>query len=349
MFAAETYRYRRDRLRHLLESGLVLFPGHDQSCVNYPETYYPFRQDSSFLYFFGLDRPGLIVLLDLDQGREVLFGPEASPDDLVWSGPGPGLAELGELSGVQESRPVEGLAGCLDTALAQKRYIHYLPQYRPESVLKLAGLLGLDPGAVNQRTSLLLIRAVVSLRSVKTDEEIAEIEAALETTRDMQLLAMAMVRPGLREKEVAGAILGLALAHGGPAFAPVVTTQGQFLHNPSYDNLMQEGQLLINDCGAESKLHYAADITRTIPVSGRFTGKQKDIYRIVLQGWEEATRAIRPGIRYLEVHLLAARGLARGLRDLGLMRGDGDEAVAAGAHALFFPHGLGHMVGLDVH
>jgi Xaa-Pro aminopeptidase len=350
MFSEKTYTERRRRLKETIASGLVFFPGNHETPVNYPANTYPFRQDSSFLYFWGLDAPGLAAVIDLDEDRETVFGPVPSPDDIVWTGPRPTLEDLCLRAGVRQSAPMEDLAGTISEARRKNRTVHFLPQYRPENILAMGPLLGIAVQSVNGHASEPLIRAVVAQRGIKSEAEIAQIESALDITREMHLLAMKRSRPGLREREVAGEMAGLAYARGAAlAFPSIFTTRGHIFHNLDQENIMGKGDLLVNDSGAESPLHYAGDITRTFPVGGRFSRKQKDIYGIVLNAQQSAIEAIGPGIEYREVHRIAAKSLAIGLALLGVMKGDPDEAVAAGAHALFFPHGIGHMLGLDVH
>jgi Xaa-Pro aminopeptidase len=350
MFPEKTYMERRRRLKEAIGSGLIFFPGNGETAINFPANPYPFRQDSSFLYFWGLDAPGLAALIDIDEGREIVFGPAASEDDIVWTGPRPTLEELSLKAGVMQTGAMEDLAEILSNAQRNERIVHFLPPYRPESILAIGRLLGIPPVSAGMSASEPLIHAVVAERSIKSEAEIAEIESALDITREMHLLAMKRACPGLREREVAGEMAGLAYARGAAlAFPGIFTIRGHIFHNPDQGSLMGEGALLVNDSGAESPLHYAGDITRTIPVSGRFSGKQKEIYEIVLAAQKAAIEAIGPGVEYRKIHRLASRCLAQGLATLGVMKGDPEEAVAAGAHALFFPHGIGHMLGLDVH
>jgi Xaa-Pro dipeptidase len=351
MFTAETYIARRRRLQEDLRSGLILFLGNDSSPMNFPANEYLFRQDSSFLYFWGLDLPGLAAIIDIEQDREIVFGLESTIDDIIWSGPQPTLKAHCLKCGVKNIATPAQLNATLNEALRKGRCIHFLPQYRPENLIKVQDLLGLNVAVVNFHTSPALVKAVVAQRSVKTEEEIQQIETALDVTYDMQTLAMRMAQPGKSEKEIVAAMAACAYAGAGSGLAyPIIfTTQGHILHNPRHGNLMQAGDLVINDSGCESALHYACDITRTCPAGGKFSRRQKEIYAIVLQAQQKAIENISTGIEYREVHLIAAREVVLGLKALGLMSGDVDEAVAAGAHALFLPHGLGHMLGLDVH
>jgi Xaa-Pro aminopeptidase len=350
MFDAATYIARRQRLADALGSGLLLFPGNGEASINYVDNVYPFRQDSAFLYFFGLDRPDLAGVYDVDAARATIYGDEFTMDDIIWRGPQPTIVSQAAAAGVTHTAPRAALQEALSRAAQQGRRIHYLPPYRGETRLLLERLLGLPARTVSDSVSVPLIQAVVEQRSVKTPEEIAELERAVDTTREMQLLAMRLSRPGVFEREVAGAMEGLVAARGVQlSFATIFSVHGETLHNHQHDNRMEAGQIAVNDCGAESPRHYAGDITRTIPVGGRFSGAQRDLYQAVLRAQLRAIDAIRPGVPYKTVHLLAARSLADDLTALGCMRGNTGDAVEAGAHALFFPHGLGHMLGLDVH
>jgi Xaa-Pro aminopeptidase len=331
-------------------SGLILLLGNDLSPMNYADNAYPFRQDSSFLYFFGLDEPGLAAIIDIDRGIEQVFGDDLTVEQIVWTGPQPPLREKCEQIGVTETAPSAELGTVVQTALKQERRIHFLPQYRPENILKIRRLLGIEPETIQRHVSESLIRAVVEQRSVKSPEEVAEIEAALDVTYEMQTAAMKMARPDVVEREVAGAMEGIALAHGVRlSFPTIFSVHGETLHNPYHDNTMKAGDIAVNDCGAESLLHYAGDITRTIPIGGRFSQRQKDIYTIVLDAQEKAIAAVRPGIEFRQVHRLAGVALLAGLKELGLVKGDPEEAVEADVHTLFLPCGVGHMLGLDIH
>ncbi len=351
MFPKETYIQRRERLKARVRSGVVVLLGNEESPMNYAANTYPFRQDSTFLYFFGLDQPGLAAILDLDEGTECLFGDDPSLDDIVWTGPRPLLRDRSQQVGVTQTAPGKELGQVLSKAARQGRTIHTLPQYRAENARRIAdcGLRIVD-SQDGIRPSATLIRAVVEQRSIKSPEEVEQIEIALGVTTRMHTAAMKMAKPGVFEYEVAGAMEGIMASNGvRPAFPPIFSIHGEIMHNPYYDNRLQTGDIAINDSGAESLLHYAGDITRTIPVGGRFSVRQKEIYSIVLNAQERAIAAAAPGVEWREVHRLAAVALMEGLKELGLVRGDPQEAVAAGAHTLFFPTGVGHMMGLDVH
>ncbi|MGA2082135.1 MAG: aminopeptidase P family protein [Holophaga sp.] len=348
MFTAQTYVDRRARLQAQLGSGLLLFLGNDESPINYAATTYPFRQDSTFLYFFGLDRPGCAALMDLDEGRTVVFGDDLTLDDIVWTGTQPTVAELALRAGVNETAPIRELEGRLRRA--QGRSVQYLPPYRAEHRLKLAALLGLAPGQADGGASVPFIRGVVELRAVKSAEETVELEQAVDVTVAMHLAAMRMARPGAREAEIAAKVTEIALAAGGGLAYPVIATvHGETLHNPHYDNTLQAGQMFLLDAGAQTPSRYAGDLTSTCPVDRSFSARQRDVYEVVLRAHLGAIDQLRPGVPFREVHLAACRTLAEGMKELGLMKGDLGEAVEQGAHAMFFQCGLGHMMGLDVH
>jgi Xaa-Pro aminopeptidase len=345
MFSAATYMSRRSSLCRLVGDGLILMPGNDYAAMNYRGNPYPFRQDSSFLYYCGIDQPGLILLLDAGSGEATLYGHELDMEDIIWMGTKPTLQSQAEVSGIPRVKKPEELASRL-----QGSKVHYLPPYRGDNILRLAGWLGKDTEGVRRGFSEALIHAVVSQRAVKTEEEINQMVWAVELTGRMHVAVMRSAEEGLLESDLSSLVTGMCEAEQvHPAYGIILTTQGQILHNHDHRNELRPGQLVLGDFGAESPMHYAGDITRTFPVDRFFTEKQKEIYEIVLDAEESAIQACHPGITYREIHLHASRIIANGLIALGLMKGDPDEAVAAGAHALFFPHGLGHMIGLDVH
>ncbi len=350
MFDATTYIQRRNRLKQQLGSGVLLFLGNEESPMNYTDNPYAFAQDSSFLYFWGLHDPGLAAVIDVDEDRDILFGDDPTLDEIVWTGPQRLLREKAQAVGVSTSYSMAALAELIATAIRQGRKIHYLPQYRADNQIRLESLLGIRASRVKHYVSKPLVQAVIAQRSIKTDEEVAQIEAALDVSYAMHTHAMRAATPGRYEREVAGEIEGIAISGGGRLAFPVIfSKRGEVLHNHSYDNLLAEGDLVVNDSGAAAPSHYASDITRTIPVSGTFTTRQREIYQIVLEAEQKAIEAVAPGVPFKDLHLLAARSMTSDLKDLGLMKGDVDEAVAAGAHAVFFQCGLGHMMGLDVH
>jgi Xaa-Pro aminopeptidase len=351
MFPTQVYTERRNHLKTDIKSGLLLFLGNSASPINYPDNHYAFRQDSSFLYFWGLDSPGLVAIIDIDENREILFGQEPTLEEIVLAGRQTSLQKQGLQSGVNDVASPDQLEAELRKAAQKGRKIHFLPQYRPENLIRIHSLLDIDIAQAIKSVSSEFIKAVVAQRSVKNQAEIEQIEAALAITYEMQSLAMKMSKPGRYEKEIAGAMAGLAYSKGGSgtAFPIIFSVDGHIMHNFSHGNIMRKGDIIVNDCGAESVMHYAADITRTFPVSGRFTLQQRELYTVVFEAQQKAIEAIQPGVEYRDIHFLTCTHLAAGLKTLGLMRGDIHAAVAAGAHALFMPHGLGHMLGLDVH
>lgn len=351
MFPSSTYSERRALLsERVTRGGIILLPGNTGSPANYPNNEYRFRQDSTFLYFFGLNRSGLFGITDIDSGESTLYGDDPSVDDIIWSGPRPSLRESAAKAGITSTKPLSALREDLSLAIRKGRPVHFLPPYRAETKLSLGNLLGIKVSALQDRASVELALAVVSLRETKSEEEIAEIEKACEIGFRMHTEVMAMCRPGETERRIAGAIEGIALQYGaGVSFPSIVSQNGETLHNDSYRNTLEKGRLLLCDAGAETTMNYCSDITRTIPVSGKFTPKQKDIYNIVLAANDRTFGISAPDKSYRDIHLEACRIIVEGLKGLGLMKGDPQEAVAAGAHSLFMPHGLGHMMGLDVH
>jgi Xaa-Pro aminopeptidase len=350
MFDKQVYIDRRNELKKNFKTGLLLFIGNDEAAMNYPGNTYAFRQDSTFLYYFGLDLPNMIGVIDVDDNKEFLFGYEYTIEDIVWMGPQPKLIELAESCGIVNCDSVDNLKKYLKLKKKTGIRTHFLPQYRGEQTLKLSDLLDENPFKLKNKTSKKFIEAVVAQRSIKSEEEIAEIEYAMEIAYQMHTTAMRLAKPGVVERDIAGTIEGIALSLGaGLSFPAIVSKNGQTLHNHYHGNVLKAGDLLVCDAGAESLLHYASDITRTIPVGGKFSVKQADIYEIVLTAQKNAINMIKPGVLHRDIHLTAAKIIAAGLSQIGLMKGDLNAAVKAGAHALFFPHGLGHMMGLDVH
>jgi Xaa-Pro aminopeptidase len=350
MFGRETYVQRRNVLSARFEGGLVLLPGHGESPRNYADNAYPFRQDSTFLYYFGLDQADLAGVLDLDTGRTILFGDELTVDHIVWMGELPTIAERAERAGVTDTRPLAELDAVVSRATSAGRPVRYLPPYRAATTLLLARLLDLAPAAVVDGASEDLIRAVVDQRSYKSEEEVAEIEVAVATSVAMHTAARDMVAPGVTERAIAAEVERIARAAGGQVSFPVIATiNGQTLHNHAQHDTLAEGDLFLLDCGAESPRGYAGDLTSTFPVSGRFDERQKAVHDIVMRAYETAVATVAPGVPNRDVHFAAARVIFDSLKDLGIGRGDTEEALAAGAHAIVFPHGIGHMMGLDVH
>ena len=350
MFAAQTYVTRRAALQAQLGRGLLLFLGNEESPMNYTDNTFHFRQDSTFLYYMGVDQPGWAAVMDLDEGSTTAFADDLTLDAIVWTGVLPTVTELAARGGITRTAPAAALADTLSRAMAAGRAIRYLPPYRPENALKLFRLLGVHPDQAKAGASVPFIRAVVEMRAVKSADEIAEIENAVNTTVDMHLAGMAMARPGMKEADIAARVTEVALAAGGHLSFPVIATiHGETLHNHYHGHTLAPGHVFLLDAGAESAGHYAGDLTSTFPVDATFTARQKDVYDVVLSAHLAAVAALRPGVPFREVHLLACRTLAEGLKGLGLMRGDLGAAVEQGAHAMFFQCGLGHMMGLDVH
>jgi len=350
MFPREVYIRRRQQLKERVGSGIILLLGNEESSMSYKDNWYSFRQDSSFLYFFGLDRPGLAGIIDVDNGAEIICGDDVSVEEIVWVGTQVSLQEQAEKSGINTIRAQKAIELILKSAQEQGRQIHFLPPYRPENILKLSAWLGIAPAAVNSTSSVTLIKAIVALRSIKSAEEVSEIEKAINVTADMQLTAIRATRQGMTEAQVAGMLHEVVISSGGNlAFPLILTVNGQILHNHYGSTILGEGQMVLCDCGAESAMHYAGDLTRTFPVDTRFTNQQREIYEIVLGAHRAAADKLEPGKLYRDIHLWACEKLAEGLKQVGLMKGDIKEAVAQGAHALFFPCGLGHMLGLDTH
>lgn len=350
MFEKEIYINRRNKLKEKVRNGMALFLGNDESPMNYPANTYHYRQDSSFLYFFGLDFPGLAGVIDFDRGEDRIFGNDVDIDDIIWMGPQVSIQENAAKVGVTKTAPLSKLSSFITDKIKNGVKVHILPPYRAENRLWLEELLELPATRIAGHASIELIKAVVDLRSVKEAVEIEEIKRACITGYNMHVAAMKMAKPGVWEQEIAGAIEGIALSGGGMVSFPVILSQnGETLHNHDHSQLLEKGRLMLVDAGAESLLHYASDFTRTVPVGGKFTQKQREIYEIVLAANNKATQLIKPGVTYLSVHLAASEVIAAGLKELGIMKGDTKEAVHNGAHALFFPHGLGHMMGLDVH
>ncbi|MDR1602841.1 MAG: aminopeptidase P family protein [Tannerella sp.] len=348
MFGRETYIQRRSALKRIVGKGLLLFLGNDEASANYADNCYPFRQDSTFLYFFGLPFAGLAAVIDIDSDREIIFGNELTMDDIVWMGVQPSLREKCELAGVRQVRLSGELEAYVQAAVRQGQPVHYLPPYRAEHRVRLWTLLGVQPSG--EQPSLDFVRAVVSLRNRKTDEEVAEIEKACRVTAEMHLAAMRAVRPGRYEYEVVAEIEAVARKHNcGLSFPTIATVNGQTLHNHYHGNRIGSGDLFLTDAGAETEMGYAGDMSSTVPAGAVFTQRQREIYDLQVSCHEAAVAALRPGIRFEAVYDISARVIVEGLTALGLMRGDAEEAVREGAHALFYPHGLGHMMGLDVH
>ncbi|TFH21769.1 MAG: aminopeptidase P family protein [Bacteroidia bacterium] len=350
MFSKLAYAERRKNLAAALSGGLILLPGNEESPMNYADNTYHFRQDSNFLYYFGVDQASLTGVIDADTGESVLFGDDLTVEMIVWTGVLPSLTSLAEKVGVERVKPASELASFLSGALAAGRNIHYLNPYRSDIVLKISSWLGIKHQGMAESSSLELTKAVVGQREIKSKEEIDELDRAVEISADMHLAAMRFARPGMRESEVAAKVAEVALsANGNLAFPIIATIHGQTLHNHYHGNTIQSGDLFLLDAGAETENHYSGDLSSTFPVDRKFTQLQKEIYQLSLDAHLAAVSMLKPGTAFKEVHLTACRTIFEGLKAFGLTKGNADEALVAGAHALFFPCGTGHMMGLDVH
>ncbi len=350
MFEPQVYALRRQKLHGLMGSGLAIFPGNNEAPMNYRANTYHYRQDSNFMYFFGLSQPGLAGVIDFDNRQDYIFGDDVDIEDVIWMGPQPTMADRAALAGVGNTSPLQALGAFLEKAVQAGRKVHFVPPYRADTELWLSTLLGLRPRFIKAYGSSELIRAIVSLREIKEEAEIVQIEQMVDVAYAMHTTAMRMARPGMVERQISGRMEGIAFEMAnGTSFPIILTINGQTLHNHYHGNILTEGRLLVSDAGAENDDCYSSDITRTTPVGGKFSQRQKEIYEIVLEANLKGIASSMPGVYYRDVHLTAARVIASGLKELGLMKGSVEEAVAQGAHALFFPHGLGHQMGLDVH
>lgn len=350
MFSKEVYSQRREKLHNSITDGIVLILGNHEAPMNYLHNTYHFRQDSNFLYFFGIDLPGLVGVIDVDNNKDYVFGNDYDLDDVIWMGPQPTISEQAAGVGVANSAPSTDLYGLVKRAIKAGRKVHFLPPYRADNTALLSELLGVRLRAVKHYVSEPLIKAVVALRNIKDAHEIVEIEKAVDTAYLMHTTAMRMAKAGVVEQEIVGVIEGISLSGGNPPSFPIILTiNGQTLHNHYHGNTLTEGRMMVTDAGAQTNMYYASDITRTTPVGGKFSARQKSIYEIVLNANTTAIAALKAGVSNRDMHFLACKTIALGLKELGIMKGNVEDAVAAGAHAMFMPHGLGHMMGLDVH
>ena len=350
MFNKETYIQRRKILADKIGSGLILLLGNDESPMNYADNGYHFRQDSTFLYYFGIDFPALAAVIDVDNDRQIVFGDDYTIDDIVWMGPQPTIADYASKAGIHQALPTAELTTMLHEALKQGREIHYLPPYRPESKLKLQHMLFLHPDHIAQKSSLKLIRAVVSQREIKSTEEIVEIEKGVDLSVDMHVAAMQMVRPGMTEAQVAARVYEIAHAANGEISFPIIATiNGQTLHNHYHGHVLKSGDLFLLDAGGEVESRYCGDLSSTFPVDTTFTAQQKLIYEMSLQAHQAAIDALALNTPFRNVHLAACRSITENMKSIGLLKGNTDDIITSGAHALFMPCGTGHMMGLDVH
>lgn len=350
MFSKEVYVNRRNALKAKMNSGVLLFLGTSEAAVNYPGNTYRYRQDSNFNYFFGLTDPDLAAIIDLESGEEIIFGNDVDIDDIIWMGPQPFIKDKAESVGVSKSFPFAELEKYLSDAKAKGRKVHFLPPYRNHNKILLNKMLGVGFDQMKAQASEEFIKAVVSLRLIKEECEIAELDKACNIGYAMHYTAMKMARLGMVEQELVGVMEGIAISQGlMPSFPIILSQNGETLHNHSHHQVLTDGRLIVIDAGAETNSNYCSDFTRTIPSSGKFTTRQKEIYDIVAAANNHVIEISRPGISYTDVHLSMARIMAQGLKDLNILKGDVDEIVANGAQALMMPHGLGHNMGMDVH
>ncbi len=351
MFSKETYKNRRKELVKNMNGGLALILGNLDSAFNYPANIYTFRQDSTFRYYFEYNLPGLAGVIDIDSGDDYFFGDDVSIDDIIWTGPVDSIRDRADRIAVLHSGSLADLSKLIQDAISKDRKIHFLPAYREKSKVVLSNLLHYKRDAVNKFASEELIKAIVKQRSVKSSEEIIEIEKAIDTAYTMHTTMMRMAKDlSVFEYEIAGTMEGIALSGGGPVSFPIIlTTHGEILHGNDHSLQMKKGRMVVSDAGAETPSGYCSDITRSVPCGGRFDTRQKDIYEAVLKANLEATKMIAPGIAYRDVHLRAVSVLGEGLKSIGLMKGNVEDAVKEGVMGMFMPHGLGHQMGMDVH
>ena len=350
MFTKETYIERRKVLKENVKNGVILICGNDLSPMNCEDNAYPFMQDSTFLYYFGLNRENLFGVIDIDNDKEYIFGNEITIDDIIWMGPKITLQKQCESVGIKNLSSINELENFILSLKNEKRTLHYIPQYRHSIMIKMSEWLKISPKEINNHVSRELCFAVANQRNIKTEEEIIELEKAVNVTRAMHLAAMEKIKPGMMEYEVAAILENVAKSQNcGLSFPTICSINGQTLHNHYHGNKIKEGDLLLIDAGARLENGYCGDMTTTHPVSGKFTEKQKDIYNLLISMFDKAEELIKPGITYMAVHLAVCKVLAEGMISRGILKGNADEIVEKGVHALFMPHGLGHMMGLDVH
>ncbi|MDD6553101.1 MAG: aminopeptidase P family protein [Prevotellaceae bacterium] len=351
MFSKETYIARREALKKLVGQGVILIFGNNESPANFPSNgYHPFRQDSSFLYFFGQNRDGLVGVIDVDNDMETLVGDDIDIEDIVWYGKVKTVSEMAKEVGVSSSAPMKSLKTICNDAMAKKRKIHYLPPYRFDIKLQIFDLLGIHPNQQKDEASMPLIKAVVKLRSTKSDEEIEELERGAVIGYKMHTTAMKLTSPGVLEHYIGGQVDGIANSYGSMVSFPTIFTQhGEIMHGAPTMDPLESGRLVLCDAGAETINNYCSDNTRTYPVNGKFTQRQLEIYSIVEACHDYTLKVAKPGVKWMDVHFDVCRLMIERLKELGFMKGDTEEALRAGAHAMFMPHGLGHMMGMDVH
>jgi len=348
MFSKQTYINRRNQLRSQFKTGVLLFIGNDECGMNYEDNTYHFRQDSTFLYYFGLKKPGLYAIMDIESDNDFIYGDDFTIDSIVWMGSQPTIKDMASAVGVKSTGNISQFAEKINSY--PKNKINHLPPYRPEHQLKLLNFLGINPAEAHAKASIPFITAVGEQRNIKSAEEIDELDYAVTVTAEMHQTAMRYARPGMNEAQIAAKVYEIALAEGGDISFPIIATiNGQTLHNHYHGNVIQEGQLFLLDAGFETLKGYAGDMSSTFPVGKTFTEKQKEIYRITLAAHNGAIEMLKPGVHFRDVHLQVARTIFDGLKALGFTKGNTDDAVENGAHALFFPCGTGHLMGMDVH
>ena len=350
MFSKETYIRRRAELKKLVGEGVIIFIGNNEAPYNYPaNTYAPMRQDSSFLYYFGQHRDGLVGVIDIDNDEEWLFGDDIDVEDIVWMGFTPSVADLAAEVGITKTAPMARLVEVCRRVTATNATVHFLPPYRFDTKIQIMDLLGIHPSQQKEKASLKLIKAVVKMRATKEPQEIEAIEKACDVGFAMHTMAQMLIKPGLTERLVAGQVDGIARSLSqGNGFPTIFSQHGEIMHGSPSDAVLEDGRLVICDAGCELD-DYCSDHTRTMPVNGKFTQRQLEIYSIVEECHDYVLDVAKPGVKYMDVHFAVCRKMTDRLKELGLMKGDTDEAVKAGAHAMFLPHGLGHMMGMDVH
>jgi Xaa-Pro aminopeptidase len=351
LFDKQVYVNRRNILKNNIGAeGIILLLGNEESSMSYKDNCYPFRQDSTFLYYFGLDIPSVTAIIDTETGEEVIFGNELTIDEIVWTGSLPTVSEMASLVGVNKTCSCNQLASYVHKAQAVGRRIHILPPYRPENYIKLAAWFNIGLNDVAEHISLKLIKAIIGQRIFKSAAEVEQMDNAVSISVDMQLAVIKNTVPGIKEYNlVAKALEAAQAANGRLGYPAIITTHGQTLHTHYYGNTLQEGRMVLCDIGAENNMHYGGDITRTFPVGRCFDNRQKELYEIVLAAMDHAISMLKPGVRYLDIHISACKKLAEGLVQVNLLKGNPAEIVAAGAHAMFFQCGLGHMLGMDTH
>ena len=351
MFDTATYTRRRNELKKLVKEGIIILFGNNESPANFPNNgYYPFRQDSSFLYYFGLQRDGLVGIIDIDNDKDILVGNDIDIEDIVWYGSVESMTEMMQRCGAQETLPMKALKTICNEALSKHRKIHFLPPYRHDIKIQVFDLLGVHPIQQKEAASMELIKAVVKMRSAKEQQEIEELERAAVIGYKMHTTAMRLTKPGVTEKFVSGQVDGIAHSYGAMVSFPTIYTQhGEILHGAPSMNKLEDGRLVLCDAGGETLNNYCSDNTRTMPVNGKFTQRQLEIYSIVEACHDYTLELAKPGVKYADVHFAVCRLMFDRLKELGLAKGNTEDAVRAGAHAMFLPHGLGHMMGMDVH